>query len=71
MPSEVQLGRYVSRFSRDRSRVLATISDSTTAWAREVLPESIDGLPVDHLSWDDIRGLVRSAMSTASSTERL
>lgn len=71
VPSEVQLGRYASRFSHDRLPVLVTVSDSTSAWAGQVLPASVDGVPVKHLAWDDVRALVRAAMGSTSGTERL
>ncbi len=71
MPGELQLSAYTPRLASGRERRLLTLSDSTERWAREVLPEDVAGVPVEHWSWDDVRELVATAKTRARGVERL
>lgn len=75
VPGDVQLGSYAPRFARYDTQAittgLVTLSDSTPEWAREVLKPDIDGTPVTHWSWDDIRDLIRRAATAARGIERV
>ena len=50
---------------------LVTMSDSTSAWAREVLPPAVAGVDVAHWSWDGVRVLLQTARTQARGAERL
>ena len=63
LPKDDQLRRYLPRFRRHaaRNKCLVTLSRCTKSYAAGELPESIQGIPVRHLSWDDLRRLSISA----------
>jgi len=75
VPGGVQLGTYAPRLETARAAGLdtrlVTMSDSTAAWAREVLPTHVAGVPVTHWSWDDVRDLIRTARAQSRGSERL
>lgn len=75
VPGEVQLSAYAPRLDSARTAGLdtrlVTLSDSTEAWAREVLPRDVGGVGVTHWSWDDVRALIQTARAPARGTERL
>jgi len=59
--------------ARTRWRTTASSGRSITprSWASRLLPASLDGVPITHLSWGDVRRLVRGATPAAvGSTER-
>jgi hypothetical protein len=71
LPGDLQLGRYVGRFSANRHSLLVTLSDSSHAWAARELSKSVAGVSVAHLPWDDVRADIRAARhSTRRSAER-
>jgi hypothetical protein len=75
VPGEVQLGAYAPRLDAARAAGLdtrlVTLSDSTAAWAREVLPPDVAGVDVTHWSWDDVRDLIQTARTQVRGAERL
>ncbi|MDP3890500.1 hypothetical protein [Nocardioides sp.] len=75
VPGEVQLTAYAPRLDAAATSGLdtrlVTLSDSTAAWAHEVLPAEVSGVAVIHWSWDDVRDLIAEARSKVRGTERL
>lgn len=75
VPGEIQLTAYAPRLNEAANAGLATrlvtLSDSTAAWAREVLPAQVAGVEVTHWSWDDVRELITAARAQVRGTERL
>lgn len=74
VPGEVQLAAYAPRFSQAAGMVeqrLVTLSDSSPAWAAQVLPDAVAGTPVSHWSWDVVRELITDARSEARGAEGL
>lgn len=66
-----QLERYRTRFSGNGSNLIVSMSAAPTYVAARLLPDAIDGVPVKHISWNDVRQLVARAAATAvGSTER-
>ena len=61
LPGDLQLGRYVGRFTANRHSLLVTLSDSSHEWAAQQLSTSVAGVPVAHLPWDDVRADIRAA----------
>lgn len=55
VPEEEQLTRYRSRSDGFEHALLVSLSDSSEEWARTVLPETVDGIPVRHIAWDLVR----------------
>lgn len=75
VPGQVQLAAYAPRLAASAAAGLetrlVTLSDSTQAWAREVLPADVAGLPVRHWSWDHARDLINGARGQVRGAERL
>jgi hypothetical protein len=61
LPSLAQLRRYAGRFKGAGFNCLVAVTNAPPAFARTSLPQTIDGIPVAHLSWRQIRDLVRDA----------
>lgn len=71
VPGETQLNKYVTHFNGTGQGLFVTLSDSDPAWAATHLASEVAGIPVRHLSWDQIRqGIVTARASTRVSTER-
>lgn len=69
-----QLARYAPRLAHSnvQHKRLISISAARRDWAIRHLPGDVDGIPVDHLSWSDIRSMVKRAYAMSrSQTERL
>lgn len=71
VPDETQLQRYVGRFRGFTERLLVSTSDSSALWASDQLPAEVDGVPVRHVAWDEIRTAVRRCQATTAGSERL
>lgn len=74
VPSRAQLARYAPRLSNSNvhHKRLISISAARRDWAIRHLPADVDGIPVDHLSWSDVRTMVKRAHAACKSqTERL
>jgi hypothetical protein len=65
LPGDLQLRRYVGRFTADRHSLMVTLSDSSHDWAASELRDSVGGVPVVHLPWDDVRSDIRAARRNA------
>ncbi len=67
-----QLERYRQRFgSAHAGQAIVSISAVPGYAASRILANDLDGIPIRHLSWSDLRRLVRSvAGAVVSSTER-
>lgn len=66
VPGETQLAKYAPRIGAHGTGVLVSLSAASPAWALQTLPETIHGVPVAHLSWEqvlldltDARGVTR------------
>ncbi|QWZ07720.1 hypothetical protein KRR39_20370 [Nocardioides panacis] len=71
-PGEAQLTRYVGRFAGVTVPLLVSLSDSSLAWAARELPIDVDGVPVRHLPWDQVRTDLGSALAdTRNGAERV
>jgi len=68
----VQLERYRPRFGQAHAgQALVSISAAPAYAASRLLAASLDGVPISHVSWGDVRRLVRGATPAAvGSTER-
>lgn len=72
--SREQLERYAGRLtgSNVQQRRFVSISAARKDWAIRHLPPDVDGIPVGHLSWTDIRAMARRAHAASKSqVERL
>lgn len=67
-----QLERYRPRFGRAHAKqAIVSISAAPAYAASRLLAPSLDGVPISHLSWSDVRRLARdAALAAAGSTER-
>jgi len=66
-----QLQRYRGRFAGDGHDVIVSVSAAPAYVAARLLPGSIDGVPVRHLSWGDLRRMAaESTAAAAGTTER-
>lgn len=71
VPGEGQLLKYRRRFDGFENCLLVSMSDSSELWAREQLPVEVEGIPVRHVAWDDIRSLVATAKAGTRGRERM
>jgi len=66
-----QLERYRPRFAGVGNNLIASVSAATAHMASRVLPSMVSGVPVLHLSWNDIRQIIAGTLVIArGSTER-
>lgn len=70
VPGEEQLFKYRGRFEGFENRLLVSLSDSSELWARDQLPVEIEGTPVRHVAWDDIRSIVTAGKADTRGRER-
>jgi hypothetical protein len=54
VPGETQLAKYAPRIGAHGSGVLVSLSAASPAWALQTLPETVQGVPVAHLSWEQV-----------------
>lgn len=61
LPSPDQLRRYLRRFreTKAESPVIVTASECSQEYVRAYLPAEIDGIPVRHISWNEMSALSR------------
>lgn len=72
--SREQLAKYAARLAESnvQHKRLISISAARRDWAIRHLPADLDGIPVDHLSWSDIRAMAKRAHAASKSqAERL
>ena len=72
VPGAAQLERYRPRFGPAHAgQAFISISAAPVYAASRLLATNLDGVPIRHLSWDEVRRLVRRATAAAvGSTER-
>lgn len=70
VPGETQLDKYASRIAAQGSGVLVSLSAASPAWAQLTLPEAVQGVPVAHLPWEQVRLDLADARRTARGQER-
>lgn len=65
-PSLTQLRKYKPRLDREKARIkrMVSVSAATDEIARLQLPKNIDGVPLIHLSWGQIRSLAQKSLSS-------
>jgi hypothetical protein len=63
-----QLQRYRSRFADEGHNVIVSVSAAPAYAAARLLPGSIEGVPVRHLSWGDVRRMVAESIAAAAGT---
>jgi hypothetical protein len=63
LPTEEQLRKYVTRLKGNTAAIqrLVTITNAPSEYANATLPRTLDGIPVVHLSWRDVRQIGRAA----------
>lgn len=71
IPSIAQLKRYRPRLDIEpaRCRSLVSVSALPESIACRRLPNELDGVPVKHISWGELRGLAKKARQQASGLE--
>ncbi len=72
--SREQLAKYAPRLGRSnvQHKRLISISAARKDWAVRHLPSDVDGIPVDHLAWSEIRAMAKRAREASKSqAERL
>jgi hypothetical protein len=70
LPTVKQLARYASRFEKRVGGVLVTLSDVTSKWAGATMPAEINGVPLIHLPWSEVRTDLSTARADAAGHER-
>jgi hypothetical protein len=70
VPGETQLAKYAPRIAAQGSGVLVSLSAASSIWARQTLPEAVQGVPVAHLPWDQVRQDLADARRAARGQER-
>lgn len=71
IPGETQLGAYAPRIKQRVGGVLVSLSDARSEWAAQILPASVQGVPVVHLPWASVRSDLSTARARAHGRERL
>lgn len=71
LPTEAQLHKYANRVEARGQGALVTLSDCSSAWAANALPSEVDGVPVVHLPWSEVKDSISSAVSKVGGRERL
>lgn len=74
LPTLAQLQRYRPRLRSSRANIqrIVTVTSASPEFARRKLPGYLDGVPIVHQSWGDIRWLARKAHAeTRSLDEKL
>lgn len=63
LPTDEQLRKYVERLKANSAAVqrLVTVTNAPAEYATATLPRTLDGIPVVHLGWRDVRQIARGA----------
>lgn len=66
LPTPGQLKKYVPRFkaTQAKERLIVTMSECSTEYARSFLPASVDGIDVRHIGWKEISALISLSRAT-------
>lgn len=70
LPGQSQLALYAPRIHAVGSGTLSTLSSADATWAAHCLPTQVAGIPVTHLSWDDVRADLADATRSTRGHER-
>lgn len=70
VPGETQLAKYAPRIAAHGSGVLVSLSAASPDWARQTLPGTVQGVPVAHLPWEQVRLDLTDARGVARGQER-
>lgn len=70
LPGMPQLEKYAQRFTPTRRGAIAVVSECTPAFAKPRLPAKVDGVPIHHLRWQELAGLVESTATRAGNIEK-
>jgi hypothetical protein len=67
---ETQLTKYAPRVAARGNGALVSLSAASSQWASQTLPETVQDVPVIHLSWDRVRLDLAAARGAARGQER-
>jgi hypothetical protein len=70
LPGERQLAAYAPRVRAVGDGVLATLSSASPQWASHSLPAEVEGVPVRHLPWTEIRTDLAAARTASRGEQR-
>ena len=70
LPGETQLGKYAPRIAAHGAGALVSLSAASAQWAGTSLPTAVQGVPVLHLPWDQVRADLDAARAGARGQER-
>jgi hypothetical protein len=70
VPDEMQLAKYAPRVGAHGGGLLVSLSAASPDWAHQKLPGTVCGVPVSHLTWDQVRLDVQDARGIARGGER-
>lgn len=70
LPEDSQLAAYAPRVVTAGEGVLVTLSDASRDWAAHALPAEVDGVPVRHLPWRDVRVELEAARAACRGEQR-
>ena len=70
VPDEAKLAKYAPRIANYGTGALVSLPAASTQWARQILPAVIQGIPVIHLPWEQVRTDLTTARTVARGQER-
>ena len=70
LPTNEQLRLYATRLAGTPAAAILTVSECTQSYARQSLPGSIDGVLVQHRSWEDVARLVEEVARGGGHAEK-
>lgn len=67
VPEQDQLARYAPRLhqSNARKKMLVSLSAADREWAKRRLPATVADIPINHISWSDVRAAARTALKAS------
>ncbi|QKW39945.1 hypothetical protein HUT06_42835 [Actinomadura sp. NAK00032] len=71
LPDQTQLSAYAPRVIERGGGMLVSLSDASVTWAKQILPDTIEGVPLLHLPWALIREDLDAARHEAHGHQRL
>lgn len=71
VPGEIQLAKCAPRVVAHGGGVLVSLSAASPYWAQQTLPPTVQGVPVAHLPWEQVRLDAEDARSAARGGERV
>ncbi len=71
LPTDTQLLRYIPRLQKRTSgSKIITLSECSQAYAAHRLPQQIDGIPIYHLSWEQVAAIAKQSQRAGSHAEK-